>query len=311
MVSDLRPAFRQRLWRLVNTYRLHFPNILLVSLAGILITAYVLRDSNRVASALLCGLLLFFFMVYYSVYLLKFKKLTDVYSPREYYYDVYDLWGVSFLNVIFFLVYPLILYQANSIFPIFTTLGPEQRVDYISMLRLSSKNVIDALTLGTFSALGLSFLDVGLRIEHWGGRIVFHIYNLVVELTIVAVVYQEITFKMKLKRAFEKIRLGKEAPDVLLHLDSHGVSRLVRYMNEHENDPYLQKQVVAILSSRSSLEVRDMLLKIMMITRDIDNVFIPCLDYFAQNRDRRFRRVIKRIKDKTKRQILKERGILK
>jgi hypothetical protein len=324
-MSSLQERVSKLLRLIRRSYFLHFSGFIFVGLATILTIGIIFINHNASfldyslwAATLAAFLLLVAAITYYAGYFVKYQNLIDAYTQRQYYYDIYSFWGITFFNILFICSFALIgvvieRWSLNKLFGGAT---------YENMLFFFFREVIDDGTFGLLDAFNITSYDLPSSIKisfdyqsgvsfstfRWSDLFVstyIYIATLTIALAFWASIVAELVDWIQVRREVSKLFETKIIePEPLSSIEIKRNHEILRCIKAKKiNVAEYEVKLIHILKESKSKEVRDLFLQIMDATENMV-VFKTCLDYFKNSKDERFKRVCKRIKHTEKRKLV-------
>lgn len=250
-------------------------------------------------------------ILYYSLYFIKYQNLIDAYTPREYYYDIFRPWGITFFNILFVCCFALILITADAWLPKPLFNGVPYPEVYTEVWKLIVQAIINGGTFGLLDAFGIELCRLQSGTCKLEPGIFASIYTYIVSLTVdlafwssvIAELVGWIEAKHKVSILLNTDTIEPEplnAEDIKINQE---ILKRIRErkidISQHEN------KLVYLLKESKTKEVRDLFLLIMQTTKNM-LVFKNCLNYFKRVKDKRFRGVCKRIRNYEKQRLIEE-----
>lgn len=286
-------------------YKEHYPLFLFVLLSGLLIVGYGTIERAIVLSTIVAILLSIGSILYYYNYFYKFKYLTDIYSNhRQYYYDIYSVWGVLFFNCLFLCVFAFIAILLTSFNP---NIG-FGNAKFTELMKFLAQTVVDGLSFGILGAFSISLSNVELHTLF--ARSYMYATKLIIDLAFltsaVSIIGNSIKSKREVRKVFDTGRLDKEffsmpTPDKIKQI-VHSIKSGKIKIGQKDSE------LVFMLANSSSKEARDIMLQIFQCNNNT-GVLKSCVEYFQKIKDPRFKRVCRKIKDPQKRELLESMNI--
>ncbi len=293
--------------RIKRIYKENYPLFLFILLSGILIYGLTIIEKSIHIAASLALLLSITSIFYYYSYFSKFKSLTDTYSRhRQYYYDIYSVWGVFFFNCLFLCVFA---YNGVILASYYPDIGFGD-ITFIELLKFLIQTVIDGISLGLLGSYAVAISNVELNSIF--AKTYMYVTKLIIDLAFIASVFSVIGRSIKSKRMVRKVAdsglLDREyfstpTPDKVKEIIQSTKSGQIKIGQQ-------DSQLVFMLRKSSSKEARDIIMQIFQCTNNLD-VFSSCAEYFQKNKDRRFMKVCRKITDQDKIEIIESKGIFK
>lgn len=303
--------------RIIKLWRRHFSLIILFALTVLLISALVSQGKNWIAS-LLFGITGFVsFIVFYGIYVFKFKTLSDLFPHREYYYNLYGWWGITFFSAMFVSLFAFIIFFLNSNLPPFLLVSKQTSILTINnaspfaVLIFLVEKILDTILLGTLETYDIRFINLDVNNNSFLGKSVFHLCKLLIEIFITASVVYLYSQIRDINKELQKLQLEDLSKgSILRSLDPLKVRLCLDYLNANWDSQDNRIKMLNILKYSENIEVRDIFLKALNQPKDLET-FVLGVNYFKTNRDKRFSKVIRAIKDPSKKKILANMEIIK
>lgn len=300
----------KQLWiykRVRRAYFIHFPLLAFIVVATLLLVGIAYLDSLFWLSLCVSLVLLLLGLSYYALYFAKYTKIVDAYSEEEYYFKVFSFWGISAFSSLFILCFALCVTVVNSL--LFEALFSSASYEAVALYLFDV--VIDGVSFGFLSSFDLSLCRIlSSRCDLDPDSIVnvcVYLFSLVVEFAFLASAMAEIMGWIEAKKKVSSLlKQEKFEPESLSASEIKQIQIIIDKISAGNLDiNEYEEMLVNTLSRSKSKAARNTFLFIMHTTHDM-TIFTRCLSYFKENKDWRFKRVCKRIKDSRKQKLIKQ-----
>ena len=228
------------------------------------------------------------FVFYFYFYITHFLQLNDIYTHREYYFDIFRLWGAlffSYLMVLHFSVVASFIDQALGF-----DIGFKGASE-IDMLWHSLKIIIDSVSFGLLTSINFSFTKHNVSIIY--GQIYFWIVQVCVDITVITHVIGEIKRRIEISKSINKVLKGDlSLQPAFATMDKHKLRLLTRALKKVEED---KSKILALLRltvrSRHN-DVETLHLKYIQESND-SQIEAHCKKYLESVKSWKYKRLLK------------------